>query len=197
MAYALELLTSKIKREAELVATMLSRQELASLTSIPETFSMYILLDELETKAPMMMALFCEVVLTGRKKALQEVNCCLSHGQVLATICCMMAFTRNEKSSNFQVVLGLFLLGSGAKKGLIEVLAHVGLTVSYSTIVNQVKQLSKEGMEHFVRTVHETADASIPMPGQSQLCEWILKWKCVLACSFMSSMSGDTMSIIF
>ncbi|KAF8524464.1 hypothetical protein JB92DRAFT_2827051 [Gautieria morchelliformis] len=124
---ALELLTSKIKREAEVLVTMLSCQEQASLTSILESFSMDTLLNELETCAPTIMALLRKVVLTQRKKGQLEFGKSSRHnhdldGQVLTTTCCMLAFTWNEKSSNFQpsnfqLVLGLFLLGSGGQKG--------------------------------------------------------------------------------
>jgi hypothetical protein len=54
---------------------------------------------------------------------------------------------RSQKANNFQLVIGLFLLGSGASKREIEVLAHAGLSVSYSTIIDHVKGLSKEGMD--------------------------------------------------
>ncbi|KIJ43274.1 hypothetical protein M422DRAFT_105209, partial [Sphaerobolus stellatus SS14] len=68
--------------------------------------------------------------------------------QVFYTISCMLAFSRSERSSNASLVFGLFLLGSGAKKNLIDVLAHAGFCVSYSSIMRHVKALSHESLEH-------------------------------------------------
>ncbi|KAJ7021117.1 hypothetical protein C8F04DRAFT_973181 [Mycena alexandri] len=58
-----------------------------------------------------------------------------------------ISILRSQKANNFQLVIGLFLLGSGASKREMEVLAHAGLSVAYKTITEHVKQLSKEGLD--------------------------------------------------
>ncbi|KAJ7505046.1 hypothetical protein B0H11DRAFT_1905119 [Mycena galericulata] len=51
-----------------------------------------------------------------------------------------------RKQINFQLVIGLFLLGSGSSKREMEVPAHTGLSISYTSITKHVKSLSKEGL---------------------------------------------------
>lgn len=58
----------------------------------------------------------------------------------------MISVLRSQKANNYQVVIGLFLLGSGASKREMEVLAHAGLSISYTAITQHVKKLSEEGM---------------------------------------------------
>ena len=67
--YALRLLGSKVKEEAQRLAVILSRQELGSVTRILEAFSMPELIGELMNTAPVFMALLQEVVLTEDKKS--------------------------------------------------------------------------------------------------------------------------------
>ncbi len=61
----------------------------------------------------------------------------------------MIAVLRSQRSNNFQTVIGLFLLGSGAAKRQIEVLSHAGLSTSYNSIMDHIKILSKEGIIRF------------------------------------------------
>ncbi|KAJ7621845.1 hypothetical protein B0H17DRAFT_1290185 [Mycena rosella] len=67
---------------------------------------------------------------------------------------------RSQKANNFQLVIGLFLLGSGASKREMEVLAHAGLSISYTSITGHVKGLSKEGMAR-VREIVKTSMCQI------------------------------------
>ncbi|KAJ7022234.1 hypothetical protein C8F04DRAFT_971719, partial [Mycena alexandri] len=76
--------------------------------------------------------------------------------QVFTTICALISVMRSQKANNFQLVIGLFLLGSGASKREIEVLAHAGLSISYSTITEHVKSLSQEGVEEIQELVKST-----------------------------------------
>ncbi|KAJ3816871.1 hypothetical protein F5880DRAFT_1634205 [Lentinula raphanica] len=58
----------------------------------------------------------------------------------------MLSLVRSQKANNFQVVMGFFLLGSGARKGQIAVLAQAGLSVSPSAINRHIKELSEENV---------------------------------------------------
>ncbi|KAF8824700.1 hypothetical protein HHX47_DHR7000515 [Lentinula edodes] len=58
----------------------------------------------------------------------------------------MLSLVRSQKANNFQVIMGFFLLGSGAGKREIAVLAQAGLSVSPSAINQHVKELSRENI---------------------------------------------------
>ncbi|KAJ7917833.1 hypothetical protein B0H13DRAFT_1578600, partial [Mycena leptocephala] len=66
---------------------------------------------------------------------------------VFTTICALISVLRSQKANNFQLIIGLFLFGSGASKREMEVLAHAGLSVSYTTIITHIKELSEERLE--------------------------------------------------
>lgn len=56
----------------------------------------------------------------------------------------MLAQARSERANAFQVVLGFWLIASGASKALFDVLSHAGLSVSYSTAVAKLKMLADD-----------------------------------------------------
>ncbi|GAV99725.1 protein [Lentinula edodes] len=58
----------------------------------------------------------------------------------------MLSLVCSQKANNFQVIMGFFLLGSGAGKREIAVLAQAGLSVSPSAINQHVKELSRENI---------------------------------------------------
>ncbi|THU95833.1 hypothetical protein K435DRAFT_797792 [Dendrothele bispora CBS 962.96] len=66
--------------------------------------------------------------------------------QVFAAICAILSIVRSQKANNFQVVMGLFLLGSGAAKREIAVFAQAGLSVNYSSVIEHIKTLSAENL---------------------------------------------------
>jgi hypothetical protein len=68
----------------------------------------------------------------------------------------MLSVTHSQKANTFQTVMGLFLLASGAAKREISVMAHTGLSTSYSTIIENVKLLSKEGVDNFRKVIRES-----------------------------------------
>jgi hypothetical protein len=67
----------------------------------------------------------------------------------------MLSVARSQKANNFQTVMGLFLLASGSAKREVEVLAHAGLTTSYSTLLENLKILSEEAKARYRRLIHE------------------------------------------
>ncbi|KAJ7721241.1 hypothetical protein B0H14DRAFT_2642513 [Mycena olivaceomarginata] len=68
---------------------------------------------------------------------------------VFTTVCAMMSILRSQKANNFQAVIALFLLGSGASKREIEVFAHAGISLSYKSVMNYLDTLSREGVVQF------------------------------------------------
>lgn len=67
----------------------------------------------------------------------------------------MISIMRSQKANDYQVTMGLFLLGSGASKREMEVLAHAGLSLSYTSIITHVRKLSKEGTAKYKQIVRE------------------------------------------
>lgn len=56
----------------------------------------------------------------------------------------MFAKLHSQKANNFQAIIALFLIGSGSAKWEMEVLAHLGLSLSYTAAMKYLKQLSRE-----------------------------------------------------
>lgn len=67
----------------------------------------------------------------------------------------MMSILRSQKANNYQVVIGLFLLASGASKREMDVLAHAGISISYTSIMMHLKALSKEGILAYQKIIKE------------------------------------------
>ncbi|KAF7373815.1 hypothetical protein MSAN_00593200 [Mycena sanguinolenta] len=68
---------------------------------------------------------------------------------VFTTVCAMMSILRSQKANNFQAIIALFLLGSGASKREIEVFAHAGISLSYKLGMNYLDTLSHKGALQF------------------------------------------------
>jgi hypothetical protein len=66
----------------------------------------------------------------------------------------MMGILQSQKLSDFHIVLGLYLVASGASKREVEVMAHAGICLSYSQILQYINQLSAEGEKHFCKVIH-------------------------------------------
>jgi hypothetical protein len=61
----------------------------------------------------------------------------------------------SRKANKFQVVIGFFLLRSGASKREIDVFAHAGLSVSYASVILHVKSLSEENQQIMRKVIKE------------------------------------------
>ncbi|KAJ7861731.1 hypothetical protein B0H14DRAFT_2259901, partial [Mycena olivaceomarginata] len=68
---------------------------------------------------------------------------------VFTTICALISVLGSQKANNFQLSVSSFL--ALARRKEMEVLAHAGLSVSYTAIITHIEQLSKEGLDK----VHE------------------------------------------
>ncbi|KIJ42067.1 hypothetical protein M422DRAFT_171500 [Sphaerobolus stellatus SS14] len=160
---AIETVKGVIQSEIAALAELLRRQEKTAVSDILDAFSETGLESGLasaasiEETAPTLVEMLRESVLSKAKLAIIEEGKDLrrDHNIVIYTICCMLAFTRKEKASNLQLVIGLYLLASGARKNLVDVLAHAGLTLSYRSIIRQVKNLSEEATANIVRIFRE------------------------------------------
>ncbi|KAF7369548.1 hypothetical protein MVEN_00284700 [Mycena venus] len=72
---------------------------------------------------------------------------------VFTTACAMLSVSRSQLANNYQLVIGLFLLASGASKREMEVLAHAGLSTSYDTIQDHIHILSAEAVKRFQQLI--------------------------------------------
>ncbi|KAJ6607231.1 hypothetical protein B0H10DRAFT_1818766 [Mycena sp. CBHHK59/15] len=124
------------QREGRAIQNILTRNSTTTVTNLLKVFSMEKLAAELEEAAPWLWKAL--VAVSEPDKAWRV--------PVFTTICALISVMRSQKANNFQLVIGLFLLGSGASKREMEVLAHAGLSISYTSITGHVKGLSREGM---------------------------------------------------
>lgn len=67
----------------------------------------------------------------------------------------MISILRSHKANNFQLIIGLFLFGSGVAKHEIVVLSHAGLCVSYTLILDHVRKMSDEDMKEQMNVIQE------------------------------------------
>ncbi|KAF9011535.1 hypothetical protein BDZ89DRAFT_1119149 [Hymenopellis radicata] len=144
-----------LAEEGHLIQEHLARKSTTSVTDLLSTFSVTKLAGLLPTLAPTLWRVLetvtgPEPISTNKTKKTGR-----ERGLVFATICAMISILRSQRSNNFQTVIGLFLLGSGAAKRQIEVLSHAGLSTSYSAILEHVKTLSQEGILHFRQVVRD------------------------------------------
>jgi hypothetical protein len=64
--------------------------------------------------------------------------------QVIVTVVCLLAQTRNRHSSEFQTTVCIYLLACGASKSQFQVLNHAGFSLSYSSAIRKIKDLGQE-----------------------------------------------------
>jgi hypothetical protein len=69
----------------------------------------------------------------------------------------MLAQSDNERANEFQEVMGTYFLACSTPRRQFDVLAHAGLTVSYSKAIDDLKGLSAEGLARLRRMVQEKA----------------------------------------
>ncbi|KAJ7177685.1 hypothetical protein C8R46DRAFT_1173954 [Mycena filopes] len=134
------------RKEGRAIQAILTRDSTTTVTELLKDFSMDLLAEEIRAAAPHLwaaLAVLAEPDQSTRRDSDKEPR--RNKGLVFTTICALISVVRSQKANNFQLVIGLFLLGSGASKREMEVLAHAGLSISYQTIIDHVKTLSKEG----------------------------------------------------
>ncbi|KAF9047214.1 hypothetical protein BDP27DRAFT_1243495, partial [Rhodocollybia butyracea] len=136
------LFTEKLRKEGEAIQKLLSRPSTMTMNELLKSFSMQELEKDLHAAAPTLWGILTSVSTRegpGSSRRSKEL--------VFTAICTMLSLVRSQRANNFQTIMGLFLLGSGASKREISVLAAAGLSVSPSTVNDHVKQLSQENLE--------------------------------------------------
>ncbi|KAJ7848344.1 hypothetical protein B0H14DRAFT_2583039 [Mycena olivaceomarginata] len=78
---------------------------------------------------------------------------------VFTTICAPISVLRSQKANNFQLAIGLFLLGSSASKREMEVLAHAGLlTKAVEALKQQPRSSDKTAFWTAYKTLADEFD---------------------------------------
>ncbi|KAJ7094489.1 hypothetical protein B0H15DRAFT_969182 [Mycena belliarum] len=144
------------QQEGRAIQAILTRNSTTTVTELLKEFSLDQLGEKIQAAAPTLWAALA-VLATPDSSTRKE-----THGEtrrnkplVFTTICALISILRSQRANNFQLVIGLFLLGSGASKREISVLAHAGLSISYAAIIEHVKILSKEGLDKIRQVVSE------------------------------------------
>ncbi|KAL0569038.1 hypothetical protein V5O48_012934 [Marasmius crinis-equi] len=169
-------LADQVRKEAAAIQKLLTRPSGTKMSALIDSFNLEKLEEEIEAVAPTLWSILQSYVLDGKKerekpeegtgkgkgKERQEEERINEKSEkekdrdaILATICAMLSITRSQKANDFQVVMGLFLLASGASKREVDVLSHAGLSVSYSSVLRHVKALSRENLAEVQRVVKE------------------------------------------
>ncbi|KAJ7872861.1 hypothetical protein B0H14DRAFT_2199825, partial [Mycena olivaceomarginata] len=158
-------LESLLQAEGRAIQKLLTRGSSMSIMELLDRFSMEELGDKLEIVAPMLWQILETTAAPSRSTQKWLVHLWVPHSkweqwltclQVFTTACVMLSISRLQIANNYQVVIGLFLLGSGASKHKIELLAHAGLSMLYTAIrVAHLSTLSKDAGAKFRKLVKE------------------------------------------
>ncbi|KAK7013922.1 hypothetical protein R3P38DRAFT_3575386 [Favolaschia claudopus] len=147
------------RHEGRAIQNILTRNSTTSVINLLNEFSMDQLVTELEIAAPWLWRALVIIAEPDESTRSERDSESRKHKDLVsATICALIGVMRSQKANDFQLVIGLFLLGSGASKREIEVLAHAGLSISYRSIIaiGHVKSLSEEGMGHVRQPIGES-----------------------------------------
>ncbi|KAJ7457913.1 hypothetical protein B0H11DRAFT_2243123 [Mycena galericulata] len=147
-AWALKVSLPVIAAEGRRLSELLRPDATREFTSRLETWS----LEEMLSKATDAAPNLCEgLTLMGMKNGREDSKL------VLVTVLCMLAQSQNERANEFQEIMGTYFLACSTPRRQFDVLAHAGLTVSYSKALNDLKGLSAEGLARMRRMVQEKA----------------------------------------
>ncbi|KAJ7148219.1 hypothetical protein C8R46DRAFT_1167204 [Mycena filopes] len=148
--WALKVSLPVIAAEGEALADLLRPDKTREFTSRLETWSLERMLAEATVAAPNLCELLMLMGMTsdvGRE----------DNKLVLVTVLCMLAQSQNERANKFQEIMGTYFLACNTPRRQFDVLAHAGLTVSYTKAINDLKGLSAEGLARLRRMVQEKA----------------------------------------
>ncbi|EDQ99724.1 uncharacterized protein LACBIDRAFT_334739 [Laccaria bicolor S238N-H82] len=148
----------KLRHEGFLLGRVLQPDRGKELSSILQEFLLETLLKDAQSVAPTLftfLSILCgepdnsqsDISQVGRKK--KDV--------IISTLICIIAQTRNEKASKFQLITCIYLLACGASRSLFSILNHAGFSLSYSSAMGKIKDLGEEKREFMKKLVCEQA----------------------------------------
>ncbi|KAF8211168.1 hypothetical protein K438DRAFT_1958305 [Mycena galopus ATCC 62051] len=142
--YISDAVSELFQREGRAIQIILTRDSMTTVTDLLKDFSMDQLMEEIKVAAPMLWSALG--IISTPDHSTRRANSENRRDKGLVSHILAPLVLRSQRANNFQLVIGLFLLGSGASKREIEVLAHAGLSISYQNIIDHVKKLSNEGL---------------------------------------------------
>ncbi|KAJ7101048.1 hypothetical protein C8R44DRAFT_888014 [Mycena epipterygia] len=158
--WALKVALPVIAAEGERLSALLRPDHTKSFTSRLETWSLEKMLSEAMIAAPNLCELLMLMGMTndvGRDNNKLVSADAIRITFVLVTVLCMLAQAQNERANEFQEIMGIYFLACSTPRRQFDVLAHAGLTVSYTKAINDLKGLSAEGLARLRRMVQEKA----------------------------------------
>ncbi|KII90070.1 hypothetical protein PLICRDRAFT_108798 [Plicaturopsis crispa FD-325 SS-3] len=150
MKWALKVSVEEIAKEGKRLTDAMRPSQQAKLTARLEDWNLETLLAKASAAAPNLCDLLLHLGLDsehGRKEG----------NVVLVTLLCMLAQSVNERANEFQEAMGIYFLGCSTPRRQFDVLAHAGLTVSYSKAIDDLKDLSAEGVARMRKMIQERA----------------------------------------
>ncbi|KAK7034257.1 hypothetical protein R3P38DRAFT_3185051 [Favolaschia claudopus] len=131
--FATHQIADLVAREGKIIQELLTRESGAKVSELLSSFDMKGLADKLRTAAPTLWSILAAVSTATDDEGESKRR---DRSMVFTTDCAMTSLLRSQKANNFQAVIALFLLGSGAAKREIEVFAHAGISLSYKSVMN-------------------------------------------------------------
>ncbi|KAF8139552.1 hypothetical protein K438DRAFT_1553244, partial [Mycena galopus ATCC 62051] len=137
-----------VQYEGQAIQTYLTRGSKTQVNNLLASFDMQGLGAKLQQLAPTLWDILTATSSTYNLNT-EAPETRRDRSLVFTTVCAMMSILRSQKANNFQAMISLFLLGSGASKREIEVFAHAGISLSYKSVMNYLTALSREGVLQF------------------------------------------------
>ncbi|KAF8170903.1 hypothetical protein K438DRAFT_2059793 [Mycena galopus ATCC 62051] len=147
-AFLSERVADLVQCEGQAIQAYLTRGSKTQVNNLLTSFDMQGLGAKLKQLAPTLWDILTATSSTYNLNA-EAPETRRDRSLVFTTVCAMMSILRSQKANNFQAVISLFLLGSGASKREIEVFAHAGISLSYKSVMNYLAALSREGVLQF------------------------------------------------
>lgn len=101
-------------------------------------------LDRYTTRTPYLDRLLRGLLKEGGSKKNSRTQ---KDSSVRGTITAMLFFMSSQKVNTFQTAMGLFLHGSGCPKKVVQILAGLGLSVSYTQVQKALRSLTKDAQK--------------------------------------------------
>ncbi|KAK7027519.1 hypothetical protein VNI00_015152 [Paramarasmius palmivorus] len=141
----------RLRKEGQAIQDLLTWAPGTKINDLLKEFTMEKIEEDLRSEAPTLWSILTNISEKGTEaRRNKEMGT-----QVFTTICAMITMVCLQKANNFQLIIGLFLLGSGALKCETDVFAHAGLSVLYTTVIEHINTLSEENLAIIRRVIEE------------------------------------------
>ncbi|KAJ3816477.1 hypothetical protein F5880DRAFT_1455394, partial [Lentinula raphanica] len=147
-----EALHDKLASEGRILQELLTRDNCKSMAELFRAFTLAGLIAEIKEATPFLWKILLDITTNPERRAEGKSR---NKELVLVTVCAMYAVLRSQRANEFQAVIGMFLIGSGASKREMEVLHHAGISLSYPAIIRHMRLLSEEAKQTYKDVIKE------------------------------------------